>query len=68
MPMSFHRTQMNRIYVSVSNYSLSVSGFALEHARRALGVGCLRMIFLFPSVELKMDMVTIEDLKADYST
>ena len=52
---SFLRTEVNRVYEADSNASQVAAGFAIEHARMALGTGCRHMVHLFPYVEASFD-------------
>jgi hypothetical protein len=63
MPMSFHRTERNRVYAKESDTEKVISGLAVEHARRALGVGCVRMIEVFPDLEATLDKGVLQELK-----
>jgi len=51
LPMSFHRTWLNRIYADDSSYARGVAGLALDCASRCLGVAAVRLVELFPDVE-----------------
>jgi hypothetical protein len=64
--MAFSRTEANRIYEPDSNASKVTAGFAIEHARKALGTGCLHMVSLFPYVEAAFDELVFISLKNDY--
>jgi hypothetical protein len=55
MPMSFHRTEINRVYTKEGKSTKALAGSAIEHAHQALCVGCLRIVELFPDVEEKLD-------------
>ncbi len=66
MPMSFHRTEINRVYSKEAKNSKVVSGFALEHGRQALGAGCVRMFELFPDVPDKITPTTLAEFKSKY--
>jgi Family of unknown function (DUF5677) len=65
--MAFHRTEINRMYERNSPGAKVVAGFATEFARSALGVGALRMLSLFPDVELAFDPVVLSAIKAEYA-
>lgn len=65
MPMSFHRTEINQVYTKDSNAVKAIAGFAIEHARQALGVGCLRAVKLFPDIEGKLDPVALNEWKQE---
>jgi hypothetical protein len=64
--MAFSRTEANRVYEPDSNASKVTAGFAIEHARRALGTGCLHMVELFPYVEAAFDELVFIALKKGY--
>jgi hypothetical protein len=66
MPMSFHRTEANKMYADESEYARVVAGFAVEHARQALGAACLRILALFPDIEGKFSAAALRALKDDY--
>jgi hypothetical protein len=68
MPMSFHRTEINRVYAKDSDSSKVVAGFAIEHARHALGAACVRMLSLFPDITKKIEPCMINELKAEYGS
>jgi hypothetical protein len=65
--MAFSRTETNQIYEPNSNASKATAGFAIEHARRALGTGCMHMVGLFPYVEATFDELVFIALKNEYS-
>jgi hypothetical protein len=64
--MAFLRTELNEVYEPHSNASKVTAGFAIEHARNALGTGCLHMIELFPYVEATFDELVFIALKQEY--
>jgi len=64
--MAFARTEANRIYEPDSNASKVTAGFALDHAAKALGTGCIHMVNLFPYVEASFDELVFISLKRDY--
>jgi hypothetical protein len=68
LSMAFHRTAMNEIYKKESAYARYVAGLALSFARLALGAASLRMIDLFPDIELSLDGVIVSALRSQYST
>jgi len=55
LAMSFHRTEHNQVYAQGSVYPKVVAGFTTELATKALGMGCVRMLDLFPDTELALD-------------
>ncbi|MGB6078480.1 MAG: hypothetical protein WBF99_03385 [Xanthobacteraceae bacterium] len=65
-PLAFIRTHENSVYEPASGASRFTAGFAVELARRALGTGCLHMIFLFPYVELAFEPLVFASLKTQY--
>jgi Family of unknown function (DUF5677) len=65
--MAFHRTEVNRMYERNSPGAKVVVGFATEFARKALGVGFLRMLSLFPDAELAFDPVVLSAIKVEYT-
>jgi hypothetical protein len=67
LPMSFYRTQANRIYGGDNKASKVTAGYALEAARQAAGVGCLRMLTLFPDLKDEVDPLVLRELKATYN-
>jgi hypothetical protein len=56
MPMSFHRTEINRVYTKEGKSTKALAGFAIEHARQAL---CVWMPENFPDVEEKLDSAAL---------
>jgi len=67
LAMAFHRTEHNQVYAEGSDYPQVVASFAIEMATKALGVGCLRMIELFPDTELAFDAAVILAFKKAYN-
>jgi hypothetical protein len=68
LPMSFHRTELNSVYQQDSPAAKVAAGFATEFARKALGLGCMHMIALFPYVEAKFDPAILAALKLEYAS
>ena len=66
--MASHRTEVNRIYAQDSAAAKVSAGFSIEFARKALGVGCVHMLSLFPDAELAFDPVLVSGLKLNYRT
>ena len=66
LSMSFHRMAANELYKTESAGAQVVATFALTFARRALGVGVLHMIELFPDTEFVFDRVVLAALRAEY--
>ena len=67
LSMSFHRMAANELYKTESAGAQVVATFALTFARRALGVGVLHMIELFPDTEFVFDRVVLAALRAEYN-
>lgn len=65
--LAFHRTEKNQLYAPKSAASRATAGFAVEFATKALGVGCLHMLGLFPYVEATMNPLVLSVLKKDYT-
>lgn len=65
--MAFHRTEFNGIYERDSISAKVSAGFSTELARRALGVGCLHMLTLFPDIELSFDTIVAQAIRTEYS-
>ena len=67
LAMSFHRTQANNAYEQGSTYAKVVAGFSAEFGYKALGVGCLRMLELFPDTELAFEPAVLTAFKKEYT-
>jgi hypothetical protein len=67
LAMSFHRTEANKVYEQGSTYPKAIAGFAAEFGYKALGVGCLRMLELFPDTELAFDPAVLAAFKKEYT-
>jgi hypothetical protein len=64
---SFLRTEVNRVYEADSTASKVAAGFAIDHARMALGTGCRHMVQLFPYVEATFNDLVWSSLARDYA-
>lgn len=65
--MAFQRTEANRLYERDSPAALAVAGFSVEFARKALGTGCVRMLSLFPDVEMAFNPIVLTAIKSQYT-
>jgi hypothetical protein len=64
--LAFTRTEQNRIYSAKSGGPHAVAAFAVEFAKKALGVGCLHMAGLFPYVEATFDPLIFSSIRSQY--
>lgn len=68
LPMAFSRTAQNDLYANDSAGAQVTAGFGIEFARKALGRGCVHMLYLFPDTELSMDQIVAGALKRTYGS
>ena len=66
LPMAFSRTLDNSLYTNDSAGAKVTAGFGIEFARKALGRGCVHMLYLFPDTELAIDQIISTALKTAY--
>ncbi|UQR64268.1 hypothetical protein LRP30_02805 [Bradyrhizobium sp. C-145] len=67
LPMAFSRTAQNDLYANDSAGAKVTAGFGIEFARKALGRGCVHMLYLFPDTELSIDEIVATALKTTYA-
>jgi hypothetical protein len=68
LSMSFHRTADNQLYKNESGGARVVAAFGLSFAWLALGASSMRLIELFPDIELGFDQIVLSALKTGYKT